>query len=253
MARKPQILHQEIVDYILDGHSTKDAQKYFDFASENIANIRIYSAFKRLGLKRPHFQEKKICEFCNFPFIARSFNQRTCGKEKCQKALILQWQKRNKPKINEAQKKYKKSSAGRESNIAMHARKRQKGTFGTSVDKWNYAAEESTKRLRKLRELLIRNKWEYRIQHIQKLSTIKRVFNKRAERNLTRIAFYNKQYSNTDLWGPAFRAVQNTLYQLESTHKQSQWENAVSRVANAIRIGGQNRKWKNQRRTQLFP
>lgn len=95
MAKKPRATPEEIVEFILAGNTTKEAVAHFGFSSENSANNRIWSAFKKLDIKRPRYSEEKKCLFCETIFIARSRNQVTCGAKECQNAFIVQWNKDN--------------------------------------------------------------------------------------------------------------------------------------------------------------
>lgn len=235
MAREPAIPHKTIVDFILSGRTTREAKTHFGFASDNIANLRIHAAFKRLGMKRPHYEEARTCSFCQQSFIARDYKQRTCGRKECQTALILQWQLDNPKKITVALAKYRKTSKGRANNLRMHATRRQRGQSGTAVERWNYAVAEARKRLRKLKELHTRNPWEYRMQHIQKLSGLIREFSPRRPRAVSD--------NSPESWQHAFRAIQTIISQGASRARSSAWELAVSRIATALKSGHKVRTW----------
>lgn len=236
MGKKPQIPHQIIVDYILAGNTTKDAKAHFRFASDNIANLRVHAAFKALKINRPRFKESRKCEFCGSEFTTKRSNRRTCGKEKCQNALILDWQKQNKDKVKQSLKKYRSTEKGRQNNLRMHRKKRFLGLNGSIVEQWNFAATEIKKSIRKRCYLAFRNQWEYRVQHIQKLAKLVRAFTPRKPRTI-------RSTEVCGMWLEALRAVQTTTYQIKSNASSSEWEKTVIRINGALRTRGNIRKW----------
>lgn len=119
MGKKPAIPHKEIVEFILSGKTTLDAKKHFGFPSNNVANICVWAAFKTMGVKRPVFQESRVCEFCGKKYIALQRNRKTCGSNECQQASIVRWQQQNHEKTRSAIKKYKRSVKGRAVNRSM--------------------------------------------------------------------------------------------------------------------------------------
>ena len=240
MTRLPAIPHKDVVDYILSGKTTSDARLHFNFATDNIANLRVHAAFKVLGISRPRYSENRNCEFCNVTFTARDKKQRTCGSTSCQTALINSWQRSNKNKVVAALASYRRSLKGRANNLRMHASRRHRGKTGTVVERWNYAAAEARKRLRKLRSLHTRNPWEYRINHIQKMSGLARTFSPRRLRNVGG--------SRQQGWHLALRAVQTTLSQQSARQQDSSWESAISRIASAIKSGHRIRTWNKKKR-----
>lgn len=238
MPKAPSIPHETIVAYIQSGRSTSDAKEYFGFANENIANLRIHSAFKKLGLVRPRYAETRTCEYCGTDFVARDKKQKSCGSKECQIALIKNWHANNPESRSRALAKYRTTEKGKDNNLRMHTKRRDAGQNGTSCQKWNFAAMEATKRLRKLKELIERNPWEYRVTHIQKLLGMPRVHNPRSLRSFTDNA------SGTDRWHAALRAVQTTLLQRSSASTANVWEIAVVQIVQAIRSGTKVRSWK---------
>ena len=236
MGKKPSIAHTAIVDYILSGHSTDEARVHFGFSSDNIANLRVHAAFKALHTVRPRFAESRICRFCGTHSTARNKLQWTCGSDVCQRSLILAWHQQNPESTRQALARYRRTDKGRASNIRMHRAKRVRGTTGTVVDRWEFAATEIAKSRRKLWYLAFRNPWEYRIQHIQKMSGMIREFNQRNPRKLVGDA--------REKWYDALRAVQTTLSQATVRERDNEWERAVSAIAGALRSGVKVRRWK---------
>lgn len=230
MARQPQIPHSQIAEFILAGHSTAQAKVKFGFANENIANLRVHAAFKALGLPRPRFAKERTCAFCGEQFTARDRIQRSCGRKSCQDALIRHWQKDNPAKVQEALRKYRSTEKGRLNNQRMHTKRRRLGKSGTPVDRWNFAAAEAKKSLRKLKSLATRNAWEYRVQHIQKLCRIQREVRPRNKRRTDAPSAFGS-------WQLALRAVQTTLLQTCRSGSDSEWAKTVQRIAGAIRTG----------------
>lgn len=203
---------------------------HFGFVSDNIANLRVYAAFKALGLARPRFAQERTCEFCGAIYTARDRTQRSCGSQACQEALIRQWQEQNPNKVQQALRKYRSTDKGRLNNQRMHAKRRELGRTGTPIDRWNFAATEAKKSLRKLKSLVTRNPWEYRIQHIQKMSQMERTVRPRNRRQVL-------STSAAGSWQIAFRAVQTTLLQTSNASGDSAWARAVQRISGAIRMG----------------
>lgn len=240
MPRQPIIPHQLIVDFILAGHSTAEAKEHFGFKSDNVANLRVHAAFKRLDIKRPQYQEPRVCHFCKSAFTARNIKQRTCGKPGCQARLIRDWQDSNPTKKAAALARYRRSKKGRENNLRMHASRRQRGAAGNIVDRWNYAVDGARKRLRKLKSISTRSPWEYRLQHVQKLSGIRRTFNPRNSRPASGIG--------PEAWQVGLRAVQTTISQLTSRQAYSKWETAINQIAAAVRSGHRIRTWNRKNR-----
>lgn len=238
MPKVPAIPHEEIVTYICSGKTTLDAMAHFHFANENVANLRVHAAFKRLGIPRPRYSENRKCEFCGTEFSARDRNQRTCGLEQCQEALIKKWQSDNPDSRKAALTKYRRTEKGRQNNLRMHEKRRNAGQNGSIVERWNFASFEATKRLRKLKSLEVRNPWEYRVTHIQKLIGMSRVHNQRAQRA------FPPSSTPIEKWSLALRAVQTTLLQRSSASRNHAWEDAVVRIGQAIRSGTKVRSWK---------
>jgi len=246
MARPPGIPHQIIVDYILAGHTTREARDYFTFKSDNVANLRVHAAFKALGIKRPRYARQRICEYCGKEFVARNIQQRTCGAQECQTALILDWQSQNPAKVRSALQKYRGTEKGRQNNLHMHRRRRDRGLSGTATDRWNFAASEIKKSLRKLYYLAVRSPWEYRLQHVQKVAQFERHFTPRNVRSFTT--------SLPDvMWQEALRSLQTILLQRVAASSLHPWERAVNKIAASIRTGNRVREWKtkNKRRQSL--
>jgi len=237
MGKAPSIPHKVIVDYILAGHTTLDARDHFGFSGNNIANLRVHAAFKALRIKRPRFQEMRVCAFCHKQYVARNRQQRTCGIEACQEALIREWQTLNPEKVKQALGRYRKTEKGRENNHRMHRLRRSRGLMGTIPERWNFAATEIKKSLRKLDYLANRNPWEYRFQHIQKIAQMHRQFSPRAPRSFS-------GHSPTDKWQEAFRTVQTTSRQTTTAAMNSLWERTVNKIAGALRTGNKVREWK---------
>lgn len=237
MARRPSIANQVIVDYILSGHNTQDVRDHFGFKSDNIANLRVHAAFKALGITRPRYQDSRVCLFCRKLFVARDRFQRTCGAVECQKALIRDWQENNPESTKSAHRKYRATEKGRENNIRMHRQRRRRGLLGTPTERWNFAASEIKKSLRKLTYLATRSPWEYRLQHIQKVAQMHREFSPRAQRKFTSDVSANK-------WQEAIRAVQTTHIQMVNASMETPWERAVKSIAAALRTGHKVREWK---------
>ncbi len=238
MPKGPAIFHEEIVAYICSGKTTLDAMAHFRFANENIANLRVHAAFKKLGIPRPRYSANRKCEFCGAEFSARDRKQRTCGLEKCQEALIKQWQTDNPDSRKSALTKYRRTEKGRQNNLRMHEKRRDTGLNGSMVERWNFSAFEATKRLRKLKSLEERNPWEYRVTHIQKLTGMTRVHNPRPQRA------FPPSSKPPEKWSLALRAVQTTLLQRSSASRFHAWEDAVVRIGQAIRSGTKVRSWK---------
>lgn len=68
-------------------------------------------------------------------------------------------------------------------NLRMHGKKKLRKN-GANSERWNWAADEIKKSLRKLQYLVKRNAWEYWVNHIQKLTQLVRQINPRKQRNL---------------------------------------------------------------------
>jgi len=232
MGRPPAIPHQTIVDYIQAGHTTADAKMYFSFASDNIANLRVWAAFKALKLERPRFSEERICEFCGASYTASRRSLRTCGAEACQTQLIRSWQTNNPEKISEANRKFKKSTKGRSANVAQHLKKRFLGTSGTNCQRWAFGVDEITKSLRKLAELNSRNAWEYRITHIQNMSKLEqRTYGQRRPKiRLTHKLEQSRSHRAAHFWLIALRAIQTQESQYRNRQDQNLWEASVVRL-----------------------
>lgn len=243
MPKKPEIPHELIVEYILAGHTTAEAREYFKFKNENIANIRIHTAFKALKIPRPRYQEAKECQFCKLQYIARDKKQRTCGNETCQRALILEWQAQNRHKTKLAHQKYRQTEKGRQNNLRMHATRRAKGREGSLCDKWNYALGEATKPLRKSKNRSTRHQWEYRLEHIQQMCQIQREFLSRRERDLDHLSG-----QLTRSWLKALRAIQTTSLQGYYMSESTIWEKTINKIANSLRTGVKIRQWKKQKK-----
>jgi hypothetical protein len=245
MSEKPNIPHQEIVKYILCGHTTRDAKQHFDFANDNVANLRIYAAFKALGITRPKYAERRKCQFCGKEFIARDIKQRTCGTPQCQQALIVEWHRKNPGAARIAMKKYRGTEKGRQRNARMHRRRRER-VHGTLQDQWNFAADEIKHSLRKLSYLAYRNSWEYRVQHIQNMSKLEREFTPRNKRRFD-------SHSRTQMWYQALRAIQTTLFQYGVNASATEWEKTVNKISVSLRSGIMVRQWKRKRQNIPSP
>jgi len=241
MPKKPSIPHKVITEFILSGHTTRDTKEHFGFASDNIANLRVYAAFKALGIPRPQYREPRNCEFCGKQFTARDFKQRTCGESGCQTALIVDWHKKNSESGKKALQKYRGTEKGRQNNINTHRRIRERGLYDSSSQRWHFATLEIKKSLRKLSYLAFRSPWEYRIQHIQNLAKLEREFTPR-----------NKPRRTGDVpsekWNKSMRSVQTAIIQYRATAVSSIWEKAVNRINHAIRTGRNVRGWKRKQR-----
>ncbi len=246
MPREPSIPHQVIVDFILSGHTTRDAKEHFVFKSENIANLRVHAAFKAFGISRPRYADPRTCEFCGRQFVAQDYKQRTCGAPECQTALIVDWQRQNPETVRKALQQYRQTEKGRQNNIRMHRRRRERGKHGSVQDKWNFAATEIKKSLRKLSYLAFRNPWEYRLQHVQKVAQAERGITPRTKRAISATV-------PSGMWQQALRAVQTMLLQYRNTQASSQWENAVNRVSSALRMGVKVREWKRRQQGKQSP
>ena len=245
MPKKPIIPHQEIVEYILSGHTTRDAKQHFFFANDNVANLRVHAAFRALNVNRPKYAERRICQFCGNEFVARDINQRTCGMPKCQQALIVDWHRKNPEAIHKALQKYRSTEQGRQNNLRMHRRRRER-VHGTLQDRWNFAADEIKKGLRKLSYLAYGNLWDYRVQHIQNMSKLEREFTPRNKRKLD-------SHSRTQMWYQALRAVQTTLLQYGINANATEWEKTVNKIAVSLRSGIMVREWKRKRQNIPSP
>ena len=245
MARPPSISHQVLVDYVLGGHTTREAKAHFSFRSDNVANLRIHAAFKALGIERPRYSEERTCQYCGRQFLARDLKQRTCGAQACQAALILDWQSQNPAKVRKALQDYRGTEKGRQNNIRMHRRRRDRGLGGVASDRWNFAATEIKKSLRKLHYLAIRNPWEYRLQHIQQAAQLKRQFTPRNPRSV-------HASSAQGMWQIALRAAQTTVLQRTAAASSSVWEQAVNRIGGSLRTGNKVREWKRTNAARRF-
>ena len=246
MSKQPSISHKEIVDYVLAGHTTREAKDHFAFKNDNIANLRVHAAFKALGIERPRYAEARTCEYCGMQFIARDSKQRTCGNQECQNALILDWQSQNPDKVRRSLKKYRSTEKGRQNNLRMHRRRRVRGLDGSASERWNFAVSEIKKSLRKLRYLAIRNPWEYRLQHVQKIAQLERHFTTRNPRSFT-------ASSPDGMWHEALRSAQTILLQSVAAASSSPWEKAVNRIAGSIRTGNKVREWKTRNKQRQSP
>ena len=244
MAKKPGIPHRQIVEFILSGKTTLDAKEHFGFSSDNVANTRVWAAFKALGIKRPAFEEKRTCEFCGKKYVAKRRNRQTCGSKECQQAFIVRWHQRNPEKARAANLKFKQSARGRAANREMHRRKRERGQTGTPQQRWAFALDESAKSFRKLVYMADRNPWEYRVQHIQKLSTVNREFKERPPRNLEKGIEKSRSHRAAHFWLVALRAVQTVHSQRTSAARRTFWEQAANRIYAAVNMGNRIRRWK---------
>ena len=234
MPKKPEIPHEEIVRFIMAGNTTQDAKQHYGFVSDNVANLRVYAAFKHLGIKRPRYARARFCVFCGKEFVARDRKQRTCAAEECQRALIIQWHKNNPKKAKCALQKYRRSEKGHQSNLRMHRKRRTLGLYGSITDRWNFAAMEAKKSLRKLKELHVRNPWESRCLLIQGTSKLNRKFSPRKRRNVIG-HLPLESVTPPQLWQQALRSMQKTIYQHFDRCLASDWERAVNKISGAIR------------------
>jgi hypothetical protein len=246
MGKGPSIPHQTIVDYILAGNTTADARYRFGFASDNVANIRVWAAFKALNLERPRFSEERACEFCGLRYTASRRNLRTCGSSGCQEQLILKWQRDNPNKVAETNRKFRKSEKGRAANIAQHREKRALGNSGENWQRWAYGLDEISKSLRKLSEIASRNAWEYRIIHIQNLARLeeRNYSNRRSKIRLSHNLERSRSTRAAHFWLIALRAIQTQESQYRNRNSQNLWEDRIVRIQASIRIGEKLRQWK---------
>ncbi len=237
MAKRPRIPHEEIVDYINSGKTTQDAKEHFGFPNDNVANLRVYAAFKQLGLPRPRYSERRTCEFCGQEYFARDRKQRTCGSNACQVSLIAKWQSDNPTSKTAALAKYRGTEKGRQNSLRMHRKRRNAGLNGSVVERWDFGLMEATKGLRKLKSLDTRNPWEYRITHIQKLYGLHRIHTPRSLRS------FPLDVKPQESWWLALRAVQTLLRQRSTASVEHAWENAVAKISGSIRSGNKVRTW----------
>jgi 5-methylcytosine-specific restriction endonuclease McrA len=91
---------QQLVDFVLSGHSIAATRDHFKFASYNTANSCISRAFKTLGVTRPIFRISRVCPFCKRRYIALSRNQIVCRKRECVNAYSNAWQKKKRNLLN---------------------------------------------------------------------------------------------------------------------------------------------------------
>lgn len=250
MAKKPKIAHQVIVDYILSGHSTREAKNHFGFPNDNVANLRIWAAFKHLGLKRPRYAKERKCKYCGKLFLARNYKQKTCGEKSCQTKLIVEWNRSHPESSRVALAKYRKTEKGRQNNLRMHAKRRAK-RYGSAPDKWNFAADECKKSLRKRKHLATRNPWNYRIEHIQKMAQVVRVVSPRRKRSVEK---YRKEYrvragaSEANLkWYSALRAMDTVMRQMRTYAINSAWESLISKIQASLRSNWRIQQWKRKK------
>ena len=243
MGKKPAIPHEEIVEFILSGRTSLDARVHFGFSSNNIANTRVWAAFRALGIKRPVFQETRTCEFCGKEYIAKRRNRQTCGSKECQQAFIVRWHQGNPEKGRAANTKFKRSAKGRAANIKMHRLKRERGRTGAPEQRWAFALDEIAKSFRKLLYLAERNPWEYRVQHVQKLSKMTREIKARPSRNLDKGLGRSRSHRAAHFWLIALRSVQTGHSQRRSAAERSFWEQAANRICAAVNTGNRMRKW----------
>lgn len=246
MSKEPSIPHQVIVDFILSGHTTRDAKEHFGFKNDNIANLRLHAAFKALGIPRPRYTETRTCEFCGRQFVTRDFKQRTCGATECQTALIVDWHCKNPGAVRETLQRYRRTEKGRQNNIRMHRRRRELGKHGSAQDKWNFAATEIKKSLRKLSYLAFRNPWEYRLQHVQNVAQAERGITPRNKRAISLT-------TPPGMWQQALRAMQTMLLQYQNTQVSSPWEKSVNRISGSLRMGVKVREWKRRQQRKQSP
>ena len=135
--------YEVITNYILSGHSTREAQKHFGFENLNISNQQIYYSFKKQNILRPRYVEMKVCRFCGKIFTAIKQNQISCTESICQKRYFLSY----------AKDKYLKG----------------KGDGVVAKGKWYFIARTMSICVRKLNYLKCRNVWDYRIEYIQRV------------------------------------------------------------------------------------
>ena len=232
------------MEFILSGKTTLDAKEHFDFASDNIANTHVWAAFRALGIKRPIFEEVRICEFCGKEYVAKRRNRQTCGSRECQKAFINRWQAQNQESTRTANIRYQHSAKGRAANLKMHRLKRDRGQSGTLPQRWAFALDEIAKSFRKRQYLAYRNPWTYRMEHIQKLSGMRREFKARPPRNLEKGLAKSRTHPAAHFWYVALRSVQTVQSQQQCAAERSVWEHAVNRIYASISAGNRTRRWK---------
>ena len=229
---------------MLSGNTTLDAKEHFGFASDNIANTRVWSAFRAMGIKRPAFQEVRICEFCGREYVAKRRNRQSCGSKGCQQAFIVRWRQQNLNKARAANIKFKRSAKGRAANLKMHRRKRERGLTGTPEQRWALALDEIANSFRKRQFLAYRNPWTYRLEQIQQLSGMPRKFKARPPRNLEEGLAKSRSHRAAHFWLVALRSVQTGYYHRRSAAENSVWEHAVNSIYVAINTGNRIRRWK---------
>lgn len=232
------------MEFILSGKTTLDAKEHFGFASDNIANTRVWSAFRAIGIKRPAFQEVRICEFCGKEYVAKRRNRQTCGSRECQKAFINRWHAQNPENTQAASIRFQHSAKGQAANLRMHRLKRERGQSGTPQQRWAFALDEIARSFRKRQFLAFRNPWTYRLEHIQKLSVMAREFKARPPRNLEEGLAESRSHRAGHFWLVALRSVQTGHYQRCNAAERSVWEHAVNSICAAINTGNRIRRWK---------
>jgi len=241
MPRRPSIPHQAIIDFIMEGHTTRQAKDQFGFSNDNIANLRVHAAFKAMGIPRPRYSEPRTCEFCGQRFVARDFRQRTCGASSCQIALIEDWNRSNPEVGRESLKKYRRTEKGHENSRRAHRRIREGGLHGSSQERWYFALWEIKKSLRKLVYLATRSPWEYRFHQVQNFAKFERQFTPRNKRKI-------ESKMPSAMWREAFRALDTILRQYRITAASSVWEIRVNKISAALRTGHEVRKWKRKQK-----
>lgn len=232
------------MEFILSGKTTLDAKEHFGFPSVNAANVRVWSAFRALDIKRPVFEEIRICEFCGKKYVARRRNCQICGSRECQKAYTDLWRTQNPERVQAFTVKYKRSAKGRTANRKMHRLKRERGQSGTPQERWSFALDEIAKSIRKRLHLVLRNPWTYRLEHIQKLSKMPREPKARPPRNLERLLAKSRSQGAARFWFAGVVYIQMSHYRRCSLLERSSWEKAANDLYNSIVMGNRMRRWK---------
>ena len=253
MPKKPAIPHEDVVAFILAGNTTKDAKEHFGFANDNVANNRVWAAFKRLGVERPRFSEKRECEFCGTGYLAARRNRSTCGSPKCQQAWIVRWQGQNPEIAKAALAKYRRTPKGRANNRRAKVKKLALFRTGNAAERWLYAAEECKKALRKRHDIARRSPWHNRIETIQsKTLRRSRDVSPRARRNVDKEPYTGEKREGTNAqlrWLNALRAVQTVVIQKRNARDQNDWETMVQRLAGSLRQSAKVRQWRKRANT----
>lgn len=232
------------MEFTLSGKTTLDAKEHFGFPSVNAANVRVWYAFRALGIKRPVFKEIRICGFCGKEYVARRRNCQICGSRECQKAYTDLWRTQNPERTQAFGIRYKRSAKGRAANRKMHRLKRERGQSGTPQQRWAFGLEEIANSFRKRRFLALRGPWTGRLEIIQQTSGLPRESKARPPRNLERRLAKSRSLGAAHFWLNAVGVMQNTHLQQCRVLEMSSWEKAVNNLYNSIVMGNRMRRWK---------